>query len=518
MLRFVPRFSQGVMTSIPEADLGLSTDKAELTEQFAQENDLPQGVTALYYDATLNYEQGKQLKARNPRIVTVATRNQQSLSLPFVLTPDQARQIAEATLYSTWLNRTSYELRLFRALYLLLDPADFINVTYQGQNLTMRLVTSNIGQTGAAELAAVTEDLRTYLSTVVGGKSSGFVPAGSRATATTLAWLFDIPLLRDNDANPSGSGFYVAMSSASKSWPGGVLYESSDNTSFDQVWADNVTASFGSALTALGPPRSPWTWDTANTVTVSMSVGAPAGDSDLNVLNGSNALILGEEILQFVNATQNTDGSYTLSRLLRGRRGTEGACASHAVGDAVVLPLAGGVLRRPEPAGAIGVLRYYRAVSVGADVTSVGSQQFDLAGEDLMPYAPAGVGGYLDSAGNIVITWQRRTRIGGAWLDGQGDVPLSEQTELYDVEILDGSGAVKSSALALPSPTAVYTHAQQITDWGTPPASVNVRVYQKSATVGRGFVAHGTAPTPGGWPPPWPAAPAGGGGWLVNGA
>ena len=58
MLRFIPRFSQSVATVIPETDLGLSSDKAELTEQFAQENDLPEAVTTLYYDATLNYEQG----------------------------------------------------------------------------------------------------------------------------------------------------------------------------------------------------------------------------------------------------------------------------------------------------------------------------------------------------------------------------------------------------------------------------------------------------------------------------
>jgi hypothetical protein len=39
------------------------------------------------------------------------------------------------------------------------------------------------------------------------------------------------------------------------------------------------------------------------------------------------------------------------------------------------------------------------------------------------------------------------------------------------------------------SRTAVYTNADQVSDFGTEQASLDVRVYQLSATLGRGFPA-----------------------------
>lgn len=209
VLHFIPRYSQIVAASIPETDLGLAADHAELVESQGQENDLPQSVTVLYYDATLNYQQGKQLKARNPRIITVATKHQLVVTLPFTLLPAQARQIAEATLYAAWLNRTAYTFNLFRSLYLLLDPSDFVNFVYEGHTYTARLMTTNLGQGAAVALEAVVEDLRTYTSTAPGGLSTGGTPSAPRAAAATLLWLFDLPLLRDTDANPSGCGCAV---------------------------------------------------------------------------------------------------------------------------------------------------------------------------------------------------------------------------------------------------------------------------------------------------------------------
>ncbi|MET0155564.1 MAG: hypothetical protein ABW189_05615 [Rickettsiales bacterium] len=73
--------------------------------------------------------------------------------------------------------------------------------------------------------------------------------------------------------------------------------------------------------------------------------------------------------------------------------------------------------------------------------------------------------GERDGSGNLTITWIRRTRIGGEWADG-ADAPLSEETEAYEIDIMDG--------------------ADQTADFGSPQASVDVVVYQLSALVGRG--------------------------------
>lgn len=167
-LVFVPRASSTASVTIPETDLGLVADNAELVEQLAAEQDLPQSVTTVYVDASLDYQQGKQLKARNPRIITIVTKNQEIRSLPFTLTADDGRQIAEVTLYTYWQNRTSYVMNLWRACYLLLDPTDLVHFVYEGVTYLMRIVTSRIGQGAAVALQGVSENPLNYVSIAVG--------------------------------------------------------------------------------------------------------------------------------------------------------------------------------------------------------------------------------------------------------------------------------------------------------------------------------------------------------------
>jgi hypothetical protein len=66
------------------------------------------------------------------------------------------------------------------------------------------------------------------------------------------------------------------------------------------------------------------------------------------------------------------------------------------------------------------------------------------------------------------------------------DVPLGEDIELYDAEIMNG-GVVVRSFLALSTPTFTYNTAQQIADFGSIQTSVSVRVYQLSTIIGRGY-------------------------------
>ena len=100
----------------------------------------------------------------------------------------------------------------------------------------------------------------------------------------------------------------------------------------------------------------------------------------------------------------------------------------------------------------------------------------------LRPLSPAHVRG-ARAAGDLAITWVRRTRIGGDSWDAV-EVPLGEDTERYEVDILDG--ATVKRTLTATSPTATYTAAQQTADFGAPQSSVSLRVYQLSPVHGRG--------------------------------
>jgi len=207
------------------------------------------------------------------------------------------------------------------------------------------------------------------------------------------------------------------------------------------------------------------------------------------VLNGANAALLGSEILQFKTATLVAPGQYRLSGLLRGRLGTEWAVGTHAIGDRFVL-LDGRLSRKPVSGSITGLPRLYKAVTFGSTLSGATAQSFTYNAVALKPYSPASVAAMRDGSANIMLSWKRRTRIGGDWQD-HVDVPLGEESEQYEVDILDGSDVVRTIR-GLTSAAASYTAAQQVSDFGGTQASLTVRVYQLSAQVGRGYAAQAT--------------------------
>ncbi|NJO35828.1 MAG: hypothetical protein HC869_24845 [Rhodospirillales bacterium] len=77
----------------------------------------------------------------------------------------------------------------------------------------------------------------------------------------------------------------------------------------------------------------------------------------------------------------------------------------------------------------------------------------------------------------------RRTRVGGdAW--NSGDVLLAEESERYEIDILDGTTVKRT--IAATSPAATYSAADQIADFGAPQSSCTIRAYQIAAGYGRG--------------------------------
>jgi hypothetical protein len=66
-------------------------------------------------------------------------------------------------------------------------------------------------------------------------------------------------------------------------------------------------------------------------------------------------------------------------------------------------------------------------------------------------------------------------------------VPLTEEAEAYDIEVLDGSTVTRTLSTGTTSVT--YTAAQQLADRGAllgPGDTLDFRIFQLSAVVGRG--------------------------------
>jgi hypothetical protein len=175
--------------------------------------------------------------------------------------------------------------------------------------------------------------------------------------------------------------------------------------------------------------------------------------------------------------------------LLRGQRGTEWAIATHAASERAVLLRPQGLRRVTTQSSLIGVARYLRGVTLGTIADSA-SELFTDTGIALKPYAPVDLRAARLENNDAVLTWKRRTRVATRFTGPAGIlVPLGEASESYDVEIWNSAFSILRRTLSgLTSASATYTAAQQIADNGALATVAYVRVYQLSATVGRGTV------------------------------
>jgi len=331
----------------------------------------------------------------------------------------------------------------------------------------------------------VAEDEIVYISNSTG--SGGGLPATPISnTGPTPLLILDMPMLRYEDNN---LGIYYAFGFRDNTVTGASMYRSPDELAWEVLGTGNDGPTFGWSATVLANTANPWTWDETNKVQIALTQGTLDSKTALEVLNWTNVALLGDEIIQWRNATVLASGLYELSGLLRGRRGTEWATGTHTMGERFVLLSDDGVYRAPLPATEINKTAYYKGIPDGGNWDDAPSNPFVFKGNSLRCFAPVQVKGARDGSGNLTITWKRRTRWYGEWLDGT-DVPLFEDAEKYEIDILSGS-TVKRTITAT-TPTAAYSAADQVVDFGSAQSAINIAVYQINAVIGRGQVKQAT--------------------------
>ncbi|WP_372624677.1 hypothetical protein [Falsiroseomonas sp.] len=71
------------------------------------------------------------------------------------------------------------------------------------------------------------------------------------------------------------------------------------------------------------------------------------------------------------------------------------------------------------------------------------------------------------------ITWIRRTRVLSAWADGT-NVPLGGAAERYEIDIRNATNTATLRTIAVTSPVATYTAAEQTADSGMTQTAVAI--------------------------------------------
>lgn len=501
-LKFVSRGHSSI-ASIPPTDMAIidTNTNSVMQETRTQEIDLPREISIQFLDPTHDYQQATQYMRRSfSPVKTMNSSQSNSIGLPLVMEPDDAKQLAEVLLYTAWQSRVGYKVQTGWR-YLKYDPTDMVTLnSLDGLTVLTRISEMNVGADLKVDIQALAEAAGTYNpnSTAYGGEFPQQVINGG---GYTRLFLLDTPLLRDvDDGGRSFSRMYYAAGGVGDGWPGVELYRSADGSAYADLGGQTSTAKWGSALNVLPDTDTPFGTDFTSQLVVSMSQGGDslASCTNLQMLNGANAAALLNpltgvvEIIQFQNVTQNTDGSYTLDTLLRGRRGTEVYTGTHTVGEVfILLTTASGQVSTGgsmfnQALGDLGLPRFYKPVTRGQTFSDAPVTVFTDTGRALKPYAPV-MQAAATSGSDIAISWERRTRVGGAWRDGLGTVSLNEDSESYEVDVYDGTGTTVLRTLTATSTSVTYLAADITTDFGSPPATLTMAVYQISGEVGRGF-------------------------------
>jgi hypothetical protein len=453
--KLVFRFAgAGSVRSIPHADLGASWSEPPamplpLTRGNPQE--LPSMESVRYANIDDDYQDGLESSDRLMQSVQSARTVEYAIGLH----PDEAKQLAAIT-------QQVAQTALVRIGPVSLGPehreveaGDVITLGLAGGGSIQMLTAATDYDRGIITAEGVRYDEADYTSDAV--TANAYTPSMTvRRPPDTMAVLIDPPLWSDASDGP---GFWVAAKPSRYPWRGYSLQRSASDVGYTEVYRDGHTAVFGECTTILPAWDGGRMVDWKSSVTVDVGAGQLSSISRAELLTSrANLALIGGEMLQYQTADLVAAGVYTLTGFVRHLGGTEKA--SHGAGETFALLDTLTMTRVPLNMAELAVPSYYRAVTLGRALDTAEAQVFAPAMVAVKPIAPARLRAIHLPNGNLLMHWQRRTRLQSNSL--RGVVPLGETTEAYVVEVWDGSTLVRHIDAA--TTQATYTQAQQTAD------------------------------------------------------
>jgi hypothetical protein len=467
---------------------------------------LPRQATVTFADPERDFQPNSQGDSREGG----SAENNLETQLAITLSADEGRATASRLLWEAWNSRQGATGSLTDRWRNLVPGRVYLVETPAGLE-PLRIKHRSRGVNGVIEFEAVRDRLEVYASTTAGAPAS-VPPNEPTVIGPVRVLLLDIPLLLDAD-DLNAEGFYFGAFAESGGWRGAQILRALEETgTYVSMGTQSFELTNGDTLNdveAIPPGFDVDTdWDDATEIRVDLRRDSFSLESltDAEVLAGGNAAYVGPasgyggEIIQFADANQELDGSWTLTRLRRGQKGTEaeggapgtsGDGPAHGVGSLFVL-LEPGVLQRANFGLAdLNLERAYKGVGLYGSQEDADATLFTNTGVGLRPYAPTQLAVTGPSGGDLGLDWVRRSRVG--WPAIQPP-PLTEETEAYTLEILASPGGAVVRTEALTSPSFVYTAAMQTADFGAPVTSLAWRVAQVSAIYGDGAFAESSGP------------------------
>lgn len=456
-------------------DLVLGDKEPSLKLTRAQETELPQQVEIGFTEGDTDYRRASVASRR----LSGASRREARADSAVVTRRAEAQRLADTWLQDLWAGRESADFEL-SPRRLELEPGDVIAVPTDAGERLHRITRIAHGATRKIGTRAVEPAIfeRPGLSMARPVKRPPPVPG------KPLVVVLDLPAAL-GDPTPLQ---FIAV--AADPWPGAVtIWRSGNAASFAPVRVVDLPAVIGRTKSALAPGPL-WRWDSRAVLDVEMSSGALSAIDDEAALAGRNLFALQGpdgrwEIMSAARAEMIGERTYRLSRFLRGLAGSEVEAGRTVPAGALLVKLDDAVVPLATNLQDLGQTWRYRIGPSGRDHADPAvAEIIATAGSDaLKPMSPVHVAARRE-AGGIRLTWIRRTRRNGDGWDAL-DVPLAEDAERYEIDILRSDAVVRT--LTSTQPSVLYGAAEEMEDFGGPQSTLRLRIVQTSAVAGRGF-------------------------------
>lgn len=421
---------------------------------------VPGRYSLAYYDVARDHQPGLQTVLR-PGLGN----GERRLDLPISLDPAAAKSLIARKLERDVARRETARISLpFGQMRI--EPGDRLSLPgvagwwiVDDARLEGMLVRLSLSRLAEAQLSATPADSGRVLS------------SPDRTHGPTVLHLLDLPWLSDGVA-VSPAVFAVAAG-PSPAWRSASLLQSNDGgVSYQEIGATAAPATLGTAMTLLAAGASA-TFDRRNSVEVEllhdeMALHSVSSDA---LIAEHNIALLGHELIQFERADQISPTRYRLSGLLRGRRATEWAMGTHAIGERFVMIDRDDLLAIEAPVGVASLI--VQAQGLGDPAAVSASVTMPMAA--LLPSSPVHLSYQPMANGDTVMGWCRRSRDGWRWLD-HVDAPLAESAERYALLVAPNAGPARDDAASEPS--WIYTAAARAADIAAGATAVTVSVRQ----------------------------------------
>ncbi len=451
--------------------------KGEIIELVrGQETELPKALKWQLVRADEEYAAAT-VEARRAEVVADGVASER---FPLAVSLEEADRRCRRALLEAWAGRETLTAKLPPSR-LALDPGDVIAISHDGRKVDYRI--ARIGDAGSRTIEATRSDPDIY--DMPPGKVRAPQLNAPAVFGPADVVLMDLPQLADTV--PAHRPYAAVFANP---WYGmAAVWRSTSNSGFTLLDVLGQAARMG-RLAADFPAGPTDIWDNGSQLLVDISSGTLTSVTDDELLAGANALAVESgpgvwEIVQAGTATLVATGRYRLTHLLRGQRGTEDAIGNPTPTGARVVVLDAATVPLSIAEADLGLPWNWR-VGPGNAAPSDAIMQaltFTPNGRGLKPFAPAQARMRRLAGGDLDLRWLRRDRslAADSWV--LTDVPMSEASESYELEIL--SGATVKRTLQVATPAFTYTVAMQTADFGGPVTSIDVRIYQIGA-LGRG--------------------------------